>query len=469
MKIWQVQKLLTSWKNLTSGSISRKIFGAAVTVGLLTALVKVAAFVKELVVAWKFGTGDTVDAFLIALVVPSFIFNVMVDPLSAALIPNYIRVLEQEGKQTAQKLLSGVIAWALGLLGITTILIVVAAPVYLPWMATGFDQKKLDLTIHLLYAIAPCNLVSVIIIIWGAVLNAGEHFAASALSPILTPALTILLLLEYKSWGVFALAAGLVGGAVLEMLILGAALNRQRVFLLPKLYGFNAHLRQVTSQYLPTIAGAFLICSSSVVDQSMAAMLLPGSVASLNYGYRVVASPIGLISTALTAAVIPYFSKMVACQDWTELRRTLKSYIRLIFLTSVPLMGLMLMFSEPIVQLVFQRGSFTSEDTHLVAQIQSFFAFQIPFYLGNVLLLKLIITMGKNQILIWVTGLNLITNIVLNYLFMQWIGIQGIALSTSCVYVFSFLFLLFFANKELNYKNTNELNLGDIKNRNSKN
>ncbi|ARV62582.1 murein biosynthesis integral membrane protein MurJ [Nostocales cyanobacterium HT-58-2] len=461
MKIWQVQKLLTFWTNLTSGSTSRKIFGAAVTVGLLTALVKVVAFVKELVVAWKFGTGDTVDAFLIALVVPSFIFNVIADPFSAALIPNYIRVLEQQGKKAAQNLFSGVTAWALGLLAITTILIIAAAPVYLPRIATGFDQQKLDLTMHLLYVIAPVNLICVIIVILGAVLNAGERFALAALSPILTPAITILLLLKFKSWGVFALAGGLVGGAVLEMLILGVALNRQGVFLLPKLYKFDAHLRQVTGQYLPTIAGAFLICSSSIVDQSMAAMLSPGSVASLNYGYRVIASPISLISTALTAAVIPYFSKMVACQDWTGLRRTLESYIRLIFLASVPFMGLMLVFSERIVQLVFQRGSFTSEDTHLVAQIQSCFALQIPFYLGNVLLLKLIISMGKNKILIWVNGFNLLIDIILNYLFMQWIGIKGIALSTSSVYVFSFLILLFFANKQLNfYKRNAKINHG---------
>ena len=456
MKIWQVQKLVASWTKLTSGSISRKIFGAAITVGLLTALVKVVAFAKELVVAGKFGTGDSIDAFFIALVVPSFIFNVMADPFSTALIPNYIRVLEQEGKKAAQKLFSGVIAWALGLLGIMTILVVSAAPLYLPWIAAGFDKQKLDLTFDLLCVIAPVNLVSVIVVIWSAVLNAGERFALAALSPILTPAITILLLLEFKSWGVFALAAGLGSGAVLEMLILGAALNRQGISLLPKLYGFDAHQRQVASQYLPTIAGAFLICSSSIVDQSMAAMLLPGSVASLNYGYRVIASPMSIISTALTAAVIPYFSKMVACQDWTGLRRTLKIYIRLIFLTFVPLMGLMLVFSEPIVQLVFQRGSFTSEDTHLVAQIQACFALQIPFYIGNVLLLKIIIIMNQNKILMWATGLNLIINIILNYLFLQWIGIQGIALSTSAVYIFSFLFLLFFANDKLNNYNTND-------------
>ena len=102
-----MQKFINLWKKLTSGSTNRKIFGAAVKVGLLTGLVRVAAVVKELVVAWKFGTGDTLDAFLIALLVPSFIINVVAGSFNAALIPTYIQVREQEGTKAAQRLFSG--------------------------------------------------------------------------------------------------------------------------------------------------------------------------------------------------------------------------------------------------------------------------------------------------------------------------------------------------------------------------
>lgn len=449
-KNWQVQKFINFWKKLTSGSTNRKIFGAAVKVGLLTGLVRVAAVVKELVVAWKFGTGDTLDAFLIALLVPSFIINVVAGSFNAALIPTYIQVREQEGTKAAQRLFSGATVWGLGLLGITTILMVANAPLYLPLIAAGFSPEKLNLTLHLLYTIAPTLLLSGIVVIWGAVLNAGERFALVALSPIITPAISIVFLLVVKSWGIFALAAGLVCGAVLEIVLLGAALNRQGISLRPRWHGFDTRLRQVANQFAPMIAGAFLMCSTGLVDQSMAAMLSPGSVAALNYGNRVIAFPITLATTALSTAMIPYFSKMVASEDWTGVRLTLKHYMRLILAVTVPLTGLLIVFSELIVQILFQRGSFTARDTHLVAQIQSFFALQIPFYVAGILVVRLISAMRTNQILMWGSGCNIIINIVLNYLFMQWFGISGIALSTSCVYIFSFSFLLFFAMKKLN-------------------
>ncbi len=445
----QIKILTDYWQKLTSGSTNRQIFGAAVTVGIGTGFVKIAAVVKELVVAWKFGTTDVLDAFLIALLVPSFIINVIAGSFNAALIPTYIRVREQEGIKAAHKLFSGATVWSLGLLLITTILMLIAAPLYLPRIAAGFSEQKLNLTFGLLWAIAPIILLSGAITVWSAVLNAGENFAIAALSPIITPAMTIGFLLLVHSWGVFALAAGLVGGAVVEMIILGIALHRQGISLRPRWYGFDTHMRQVASQYIPMIGGAVLISSAGLVDQSMAAMLSPGSVAAFNYGNRVIALPITLLTTALSTAVIPYFSKMVAYKDWQGIRQTLKRYLWLIFCFTIPITGLFLVFSEQITQLLFQRGSFTSSDTYLVAQIQSCFAFQIPFYIANILVVRLISSLQFNQILMWVSGFNLIINVFLNYLFMRWLGIKGIALSTSCLYLFCFTYLLIFCQNKL--------------------
>jgi putative peptidoglycan lipid II flippase len=441
MKSLPVQSISKTWNKLTNGSINRQIFGAALTVGVGTALVKGIAVVKELVVAWKFGTGDALDAFLIALLIPAFIVNVVAGSFNAALIPTYIRVREQEGQNAAQKLFSGVTIWSLALLGIATILMMVTAPLYIPLIASGFSSEKLNLTFNLLYTISPFVLLSGIIAIWSAVLNAGERFILASLSPILTPLISIGVLLAFSSLGSFALAAGLVGGAVLEIFLLGVALHQQHISLRPKWYGFDPHLRQVTGQFIPMLAGSFMMCSAGLVDQSMAAMLSPGSVAALNYGNRVIALPITLATTALSAAVIPYFSKMVAHQDWKSIRHTLQRYLKIIFIVTVPLALVFIVLSEQIVTLLFQRGSFTANDTHVVANIQFYFAFQIPFYVANILVVRLISAMQLNQILMQVSGLNFIINIVLNYVFMQWMGISGIALSTSCVYIFCFLYM----------------------------
>ncbi|AFZ26295.1 integral membrane protein MviN [Cylindrospermum stagnale PCC 7417] len=444
-----LQKISKIWKYLTQGSVNRQILGASIIVGSLTLFVKSAGVIKELIVAWKFGTGDNIDAFLIALLVPSFIINVVAGSFHAILIPKYIQVQEQEGKKASQRLFSGVTIWALGLLVITTILMLVTAPFYLPLIATGFDQQKLELTFHLLYVIAPIISLNGITVIFSAVLNAGEHFALAAITPMVTSGITIIFLLGFESYGSSTLVAGLICGAVVEIAVLAAGLKHQGISIRPKWYGFNPHLLQVISQYMPTVAGSFLMCSAGLVDKSMAAMLSPGSVAALSYSDRLVTLPIFLITTALNTVVVPYFSKMVTNNDWAGIRHTLKHYLQLIFLVTVPLTGVLITFSEPITRLLLQRGSFTASDTQIVAQIQNLYALQIPFYVSAVFIVKLIISLQKNHILMWGSGLNLIVNITANLFFMHFLGIKGIALSTSCVYLTSFCFLLFFAFKYL--------------------
>ena len=444
-----MQTLFKRWKTITTGSVNRQIFSAAITVGLMTTLVKVVIISKELVVAWRFGTGDALDAFFIAWLVPSFIIVLLPESFNAALIPTYIRVREQEGLEAAQQLLSRVIVWGLGLLGITTTLMVATAPLYLPLLARGFSPQKLELTFYLLGTITPVVLLSGILVIWSAVLNAQERFALAAIAPAMTALVTIAFLLGNKGWGVFALTGGLVGGTLLEMLLLGIALKRQGISLLPTCYRFDPHLRQVVSQYAPIMAGAFLMSSTNLVDQSMAAMLAPGSVAALNYGMRVIALPISLITTALSTAIIPYLSKMVATQDWKGVRFTMKRYLQLIFLITIPITAFLYLFSQPIVELLLQRGSFTVQDTYIVAQVQAMYALQLPFYVAGSLVVRLISSMNVNQILIRVAGLNLLFNIALNYLLVQWMGVKGIALSTSCVYLFSFFSVLLLAYRNL--------------------
>ncbi len=453
----QTQKIARVWKSVIGGSVNRQVFGAAIIVGLGTALSKVLAVLKELAIAYKFGTAPELDAFLVALTIPFLVLTVIAGSFNSALIPTYIKVREKEGFGAAQQLFSGATIWSMGLLMLTTLIVLVTSPIYLPLIAKGFSPEKLALTYNLLWLLSPLILLSGICNIWGAVLNAGEQFALVALIPMTTSVVTVIFLFGFTSWGVYTLVAGIVVGQFVEMVSIGVTLHRQGISLIPKWHGFTTYLNEVASQYIPTIAGAFLMTSTDLVDRSMAAMLPSGSVAALNYGNRAISLPIIIASTAVSAAVMPYFSKLVASEDWKSVRQSLQHYLILIFAASVPLTAAIFFFSEPIVYFLLQRGSFTANDAKVVAQIQSCFAIQIPFYIACMLVVRLISAMRNNQVLIWGSAGNLLINIVLNYVFMQWWGVAGIALSTSCVYIFSFSFLLIATLKKLNL--TKDLNL----------
>lgn len=441
-KSLQPKSILKFWRRFTGGSGLRRIFGAALTVAALATLVKLATVAQELVIAYRFGISDTLDAFWIALLVPSLFTYVLGGSLNVALIPSFIQVREREGTKAAQKLLSEVTAWSLILLVFIALLITATAPFYLKLLASGFSPEKSALTLRLLYLVAPVMVLGGISNIWGAVLNAAERFALVALAPLAAPLCSVLLLLAVPSWGIYALAVGMVSGAALEMILLGGALARRGFSLRPRWPARqSAHLRQVTDQFTPKMAGAFLRSGSSLVDHAMAAMLLAGSVAALNYGYRVIGPLIGIVGTALGTAVTPYFSQLVVVGELKALAHTFRRCLFFIFLCAVPVAAIIYLFSEAIVYVLFQRGSFVAEDTVIVAKVQAFYALQMPFYLANVLATRLISSLLTNYLLLWSAALYLTTSIILNLLLIKPLGVAGIALSTSCASLVNFAFL----------------------------
>ena len=421
--------------SLTPG---RKIFKAAASVAVCSAIAGLGSTAKELVVARWFGRGDALDAFLIAFLLPSFLVNLVAGSFNAAVIPTFIQVREREGKEAAQRLFSGVMVISLGLLVGVSILVGLLAPYYLPLLGSGFSPAKLMLTRRLLYALLPFIALSGLAVTWTAVLNAGEQFGLPALSLILTPlSIMAFILLLGRSWGIFALGVGTVTGVTLQAAVLGWLLKERGVRLEPCWYGLHPALRQVIGQYAPMLAGALLMGSTELINQSMAAMLEPGSVAALNYARKVVSLFIILGAIPLSTAALPYFSQMVANRDWSGCRQTLKTYSRSIVLVTVPITLGLVAFSHPLIKIVFQRGAFTAVDTKIVSRVQVFLSLQIPFYILANLGVRLVSALKRNSVLMVIAGVNMVLNIILNRILMRYAGVAGIALSTSFVYLVS--------------------------------
>ncbi len=432
------KKHTARWIRWQAASTNRRIFSGMLVVAIMSLIVKFMGAAKELVVADYFGTGDMVDAFLFAFLLPSFFINVLAGSFGAAIIPTYIRTRDNKGEEAARQLFSSLMVIGILLLLVSVAALAAFAPALLLLLGSGFSEQTMALTQRLLYWLLPVVVLTGAGHLFATIMNADERFAVVALAPAMTSIIALIALVALADeWGIYALAAGIVLGAGIELLILIAVARRNHIPVLPRWYGMTEELRRVIGQYMPMIAGAFLMGSTMLVDQSMAAMLEPGSVATLNYANKVVAMILGIGSIALGTAVLPHFSRLVGSEDWTGLRHTLRTYTWLIIFTTLPVTLLLFLFSEPIIELLFERGAFTAQDTRQVSQAQAYYLLQLPFYMLGILGVRLISALAKNDILMKISFVNLVVNIIGNYLFMQYFGVAGIALSTALVYAIS--------------------------------
>jgi len=247
-----VAKAISHCRRLGSGTVNERIASATLIIMAGTVLVKVAAAIKDIVIAGHFGLGDDLDALLIALVLPSFVTGVIAYSLNGAFVPAYVRVRERDGLPEANRLFANIMVLSFVLLSVCTLLMAVAAGPLLKLLAWEFSQEKLELVESLYFRLLPTIIVGGQITLWGAVLNADEKFALAALAPILSPLIIMAALFAFvPGLGIGGLAWAIVIGFIAELAVLGVALARRGMLPVPRWWRGATETGAVLQQYVP--------------------------------------------------------------------------------------------------------------------------------------------------------------------------------------------------------------------------
>jgi putative peptidoglycan lipid II flippase len=421
-----------------------------VVIGICTGLVKLAGAAKVIFSARAFGVTDNIDAYFIAFLIAAFFGDTLAGSLNSALIPTFIETREIEGRPTAQQLYQSVMAGAVVLLTAVAIVLFATAEWTLRPVASRFDASKFALTCSLFRIMLPMMPLAALAGIWRSVLNSEERFALPAMVPAATPVISILFLLRFAtSWGVYSLAAGTLVGAIVEAALLAAMMLHRGFPIAPRWFGRTPALDQVLAQYWPVVAGVVLLGGAPLIDQAIAAMLGSGSVSALQYGTRLTVVLIAVGPSAVATAILPHFSTLIVSRDGSDLWRSLRGYAAIILAVTIPVIALLVAFSEPIVRLFFERGHFNGAATEVVTSIQRYSLLQIPAAMVMALALRLISSMKANQLLFRAAVLFATLNLSLDLLLVRWMGISGIALSSAIVQSVSVIYVIVLMRKRL--------------------
>jgi len=413
-----------------------------VTVSGWTAAVKVAGAAKVIISARLFGTGDAMDAYLVAFLLPSFFVDVLAGPIDAALVPRLVELREGRGRAAIEEFSSNVLAVTGAVFLMAAVTVAALSGWFLPALASSFSQEKLVLSERLLLCmilIAPLTGLSAT---WRAVLNAEHRFAAAAFIPMLTPLTCIVTLLAAgRRYGVMALAVATLSGAFLEAVASGVSVRRAGYTIQPRWGGITPELRAVIGQYAPVVAITLVMTGSAALDQAMAARLESGSVATLNYGTRLLGVLMAVGPAAVGTVVLPHISGAALLQESRSITRILRTYLVLVFALILPVIAVVMYFSGPLIRLLFQGGAFSEASTHLVAAVQSMSMLQVPIALLLALEIRLTSAAKANQILYRVAVLSLALTVVLDFLLMRSRGVIGIPLAGVAVRLVSVVYL----------------------------
>jgi len=432
------------------GSVNRRIFRAAASVTAAGILVKVMATFKEVAVAGAYGRSDAMDAFLAAALIPGLLINLISESMNQALVPTLIRVREREGHDRAQELLSSSMLWMCVLLAAASAVMALAARGFFPLIASHFPAAKLELSVRIFYALLPVVLITGIATNCTAVLNTFDRFALPALAVAINPIVIVAgALLLSSRLGIWAMVYATLAGALFHAVVVAGMMDAHGYRFRLRWHGMTEATREVAHQYGPVLLSGVVASSGLLVDQSMAAMLPAGSVSALVYANRFVGVVLTLLAGAVSTAVTPYFSRMIAVQDWAGCRHTLRTWVRLTAMVSAPIAVVLMAGAHLLIRITFQHGAFGTHDTAVVAPVLTMYAIQIPFFVCSRVFYRFLVAMRRTDLIFYCGTLNLIFDVALNLILMRWFGIAGIALATSLWTVSTFLFLWYWTARLL--------------------
>jgi putative peptidoglycan lipid II flippase len=355
------------------------LFKAASTVSLLTLASRVTGMARDLLMASVFGASAMTDAFNVAFRLPNMFRRLFGEgAFSQAFVPVLGACKAQQGDEATHLLIDRVATVLTWVLAVTCIVGVAAAPVLVWIMASGLQQdpRGFDAAVVMARWMFPYIGFMSLVALGAGVLNTWKRFAVPAFTPVLLNlamiAATWLGAPWFRSMGIepiYALVMGVIGGGVLQLGLQFMAMHR--LGLLPrigwrwrevKLAWADSGTRRIATLMGPALLGVGVAHLSAIINLQIASHLATGSVSWMSYAERLMEFPTALLGVALGVVLTPQLVAAKGANDPAQYSAMLDWGLRLVVLLAVPCTLALLVFAQPLVATLYQRGAFTARD-----------------------------------------------------------------------------------------------------------
>ncbi|GAC1388670.1 MAG: hypothetical protein NVSMB49_01510 [Ktedonobacteraceae bacterium] len=425
-------------------SANKQIFRALLSLASANLLIRIVGMLNQVVVAARFGQGAQMDAYFIASGLPVLLAQLLASALEASVIPVYASLRGKGKKEQASRLFSTLLNLLLISMVIVTIGMFVLHNQLVSLSGPGLKHDSLVLADSLTPYIFPVLIFMVLNSFMECLLNTEGQFGWPAYAGILVPLTTaMLVVLAGKSHGVFVLCIGTLLGQVLQLIVIILRARKAKFVYRPILDLHSPEIAAIGIVAWPALFSGLISQASPFVDQIFASTLSVGSIAVLNNALKLISVPIGVILSSVGRAALPYLARQAAIKDMRAFKETLRLYLWAVGISTLVVTAGMIIFAHLTVEIIFEHGAFTEEDTSRTAITLIGFTIGLTPMAFGFITSRAFSALGNTRVLLYVTIFSIIANAIFDYIFGKIWQSFGIALSTSAVYACTMFILLF--------------------------
>jgi len=401
-----------------------------------TGISRIVGLVREIVFASYFGTTPYASAYTIASLVPNLVAQLFAQAaLSAAFVPVFTDLLQRGRRMEAVRLASTLFWIMLIALGAITAFFILAAGVVMPLFIGPKLVAQTGLTVGLSRVLFPVVLLLGLNGLLVGILQSYDHFTIPAISPAVWNAVIIVLLVVlaphfHGENEIYAYAIGILAATVVQVMLAFAALGRIDFRLRVQIDWHDPRIRQVFMLMLPVTIGLGIVNLDQLINSAFGSLVSGEAPRAIDNAFRVYMLPQGVFSVAVATVLFPTLSRMASSRDAAAMRRTVGNGMRQINLMLIPAAAFMIALPTPIVRLLFERGEFNAQSTHLVSIALFWFAFSLPFGGINLLLTRTFFAVQRPWIPTRLAAMNIVVDIIVSIALYKPLGIAGLIIGT---------------------------------------
>ncbi len=366
------------WKIFNKEYVS--INQAAILLGLFTLISQILGLFRDRFIAHFIGPGLELDAYYAAFRIPDLIFISLASLASVTVLVPFIasKMKNNEATPEAQKFLNDIFTVFFFSITLVSLIVFILIPKLVYFIAPGFPieiQEKVVLLSRIL-------LLSPIFLglsnLFGSITQLFRKFFIYSLSPILYNLGIIFgVIFLYPFFGINGLAFGVVLGAFFHFLIqMFGSLKSGFSFSFSNKINFN-EIKKLTLISFPRTLGLAFNNMALIAIIAIASFYKSGSISIFNLSLNLQSVPLNIIGISYAVASFPSLAKSIALGKLEEFKDQLKLGARSIVFWSLPVMFLFIVLRAQIVRVILGAGSFSWENTRLVAASLAIFSISV--------------------------------------------------------------------------------------------
>lgn len=444
---------------------TKTVAKSAMTIMIFTLLSKLLGFLREVLIASKFGSGIETDAYFVANTACNFIIGVIGYSLTITLIP-IISNMSGERLHTTKithnssnslkcntninnymnSIVNITILFSLAI-SITTWFI---SPILIKLLAKGFEGEQFILAVKLTKIGVPIIILTACNSIFSGFLQGNQKFNINAAIGIPSNVIFIIFLIFFsQSFGIEGLMVASVIAMLTQLLLQLYSAYKIKYSYKMKIKSKDEYVKNTFYMIIPVILGSMVNKINTVVDKTLASELVNGSISSLNYSNIINSLILNIFVIGITTVIYPILSKEFMKKNIKSIKIILKKSINIILIVIIPTTIGIMILSKPLIILFYERGAFDSNATKMTSLALVFYSIGLVGISIRNILDKTFYSFKDTKTPMINGILTVVVNIILNLALVRFMAHLGLALATSIAEIFGAMLLIISLRKKI--------------------